>query len=169
VEPEPENFGWLEKSLRLNGFTNVLALQLAVSDEAGGFAQLHLSEFSGWHSLTSRAAHGNTIPVAIQSLDGLVAADEIPPPTAVKIDVEGWELRVLEGGDELFHTAENLLVFIDIHPHLGVDPREIAEFLRKRGFRLAPTGDLDAELDVDSGTLELVGLKGERTESRVHG
>jgi len=167
VEPEPENFNWLEKSVRLNGFTNVSLLQLALSDEAGGFAQLHLSKVSGWHSLTPRGSGGDTIPVAVQSLDDLIAAEEIPPPTGVKIDVEGWELRVLQGGEELFRTAEDLSVFIDLHPQLGVDPREIAEFLRDRGFRLAPPGDLEAELEVGCRTLELVGLKGQEIEGRL--
>jgi FkbM family methyltransferase len=45
--------------------------------------------------------YAKSTAVRVRSLDGLVAAEELPPPDLLKIDVEGGEVLVLEGMDRL--------------------------------------------------------------------
>jgi hypothetical protein len=60
---------------------------------------------------------------------------------AIKIDVEGAELSVLRGCARTLDANPEVLIFLDLHPQLGVDVLEVADFLAGRGlgfFRLDP-------------------------------
>ena len=46
--------------------------------------------------------------------DALIAAGRVPPPTIMKIDVEGAEQFVLEGAPELLRTKRPLLI-VEVH------------------------------------------------------
>ncbi|MBL8548133.1 MAG: FkbM family methyltransferase [Hyphomonadaceae bacterium] len=49
-----------------------------------------------------------TLPV--RRLDGLLATGLIPPPNFMKLDVQGFELRVLAGGAKALETTEVILM-----------------------------------------------------------
>src|SRR5581483_2449965 len=54
IEPEPTNFGWIRRSIELNGYKNIQLCNLALSDYDGE-ALLHLGTKSGFHTLLSGA------------------------------------------------------------------------------------------------------------------
>lgn len=101
-EPSPDLFSELETNLQRNGLRNVTVMQMAVSDSAGD-AEFYLGDSSATgrlRSLESTPAEdrGPTIKVTATSLDLLASKGDIPLPDLIKIDVEGAESRVLEGG-----------------------------------------------------------------------
>ena len=55
------------------------------------------------------------------------------PCDAVKIDVEGAELRVLSGMHETLQR-DSLMLFIDVHIKMGVSIRSVARTLVQYGF-----------------------------------
>lgn len=59
------------------------------------------------------AADGRLIEVAAVTLDDFVRAGN-PPPAFIKIDVEGGEFHVLQGGETLFKTARPKLT-VEVH------------------------------------------------------
>ena len=83
------------------------------------------------------AAQGH--PVNMESVDNLVAHG-LPAPDVLKIDVEGYELHVLNG---MRRTAEvkNCLVFLEFHETLlGPDARgELDATLRDLGLQVDQT------------------------------
>jgi FkbM family methyltransferase len=85
--------------------------------------------------------------VPVRTLDSLVAEGRIPPPSFVKLDVQGFEERVLRGGSRALESAELVLMecqfirFCDEMRTLdatiadlsarGFVPYEFVEFLRR--------------------------------------
>jgi FkbM family methyltransferase len=93
--------------LRRNARANQLDIQLftVAIGEAPGHALLSADQH-----LTARIGHHGT-PVRVVRLDDV---DDIPPPTLVKIDVEGFETHVLRGMTRILRT-HNPLIICEIH------------------------------------------------------
>lgn len=136
IEPEPGNFEWLARSIDLNGYCNVRAERVALSDTEGT-ARLWLGEKSGWHTLFQRKdGEGDSVEVATRTLDSLVAQMNVPRVDMLKIDVEGWELPVLRGAMRTLRRNPKIVLLLDIHPQLGANVGEITCLLREIGLRL---------------------------------
>jgi len=137
-EPEPANCKWLKKSIELNQYTNIELHEIALSDTNGN-AQLHLGDISCIHTLLpmQKGRGRSAISVNIQTLDQfLETIGWTKPISMIKIDVEGAELNVLRGAQKTLATNKDLVVLMDIHPDLGVDPRDVCTYLEGRGFAI---------------------------------
>jgi hypothetical protein len=53
--------------------------------------------------------------VQVIPLDTLVRNQQLPAPDLVKIDVQGFEGRVLGGGKETFSRAQRVIVEVSLH------------------------------------------------------
>jgi len=135
-EPEPTNCKWIEKSIRLNEYTNVRLFPVALSDKSGT-ADLYLGRKSGWHSLLAGQAGRDCgrITVATRTLDEIVD-EELHESSVdlVKIDVEGAEMHVLRGAADTLRKNPAVTLLIDIHPDMGVNPKAVCDGLREQGF-----------------------------------
>lgn len=78
-------------------------------------------------------------PVLARRLDDFIATFDVPVPQHAKIDVDGPELKVLQGASETLRdpTWRSILVEIDVGQ--GPQNEAIASLLRDCGFRLAET------------------------------
>jgi Methyltransferase FkbM domain len=65
----------------------------------------------------------------VVAIDELVASGELPAPTAIKLDVEGAELRVLEGMRETLARHRPTLI---CETHGTV--KKVTEALRSQGY-----------------------------------
>jgi FkbM family methyltransferase len=136
-EPEPTNCYWLRKSIRLNGYHNIALHEMALSD-TDGEVNLYLGEKSGWHTLLPgkpRRDRG-VIHVARRALDTVLEETGQEKVDMIKIDVEGAELEVLRGAIRTLSSNKGIRLLLDIHPKLGVDPREVCLFLGELGFSM---------------------------------
>lgn len=98
-EPSPANAAAIQANAALNEFSNIVVIDRAVGAH-GGSARLQLVEDQSWSKLEEYGAHPETtqvIDVELVSIDELLGAGKLRPPTVVKIDVEGAELAVIEG------------------------------------------------------------------------
>ena len=159
-EPEPENAEWIRRSVAKNGYASIEVVPVALSDEDGE-ATLHLSSFSGWHSLapSSSAASVGEITVPTRRLESVLAERGVANVDVVKIDVEGAEAKVLLGAGDVLAGANPMTLFLDLHPPL-VDPAKIAAQLEGWGFEIRRPAHLDRPLTVTSTTSELVAVRG---------
>ncbi len=136
-EPEPTNCGWIRKSVDLNRYHNISLFEMALSD-TNGEERLYLGEKSGHHTLLPGRPNrtGAAITVQKKTLDAVLDELDHPRIHMIKIDVEGAELEVLRGASDTLVANPGIIVLLDIHPQLGVNPNEICDFLEGLGFSL---------------------------------
>ncbi len=160
-EPEPDNCQWVEKNISLNGYENIKLFQLALGDKNED-AQLYLGEKSGWHSLVSNPActQKSTIEVKKRTLDSILEDAGNPRVDMIKIDVEGAEMEVLQGASTIFGNNPDLIVLLDLHPHMGVDPVEVCDFLAEKGFEILNMKEPHSPLvNIDKMTTEILAIR----------
>jgi FkbM family methyltransferase len=143
-EPSPDNCAWMRRSIELNGYRCISLFEIALSD-AGGQEVLYLCDRIGWHSLLPGPFEQETITVVVERLDAVLESTGDPHVDMVKVDVEGAELKVLQGAPVTFGRAAPMMLMIDIHPGC-IDPSQVCSLLVEYGFSLrlpsdgSPTG-----------------------------
>ena len=142
-EPESENYAILNRNIRLNAIGDrVLALCAALSD-APAIDRLYLSAAiagGSCHSfgqqvgfdLQPRAAAFAQGSIALR-FDELVASGQIPAPDFVKIDVDGFEHKVIRGMEQTLRKGSVRSMLVEVNPGL---PEHVAmcRFLEALGF-----------------------------------
>jgi FkbM family methyltransferase len=91
---------------------------------------------------TSRivADTGKGVTVWISTGDDLIRREDIPVPTVLKIDTEGFELDVLRGMTDLLSKPQLRAIFVEVHFGLLSErgqpkaPADIERLLRVAGF-----------------------------------
>lgn len=145
VEPEPRTFNHLVKNVELNGLSDRVDCKQMVVSDIGGEASLNISASSNQatHSLVKTTHHGTeSITVDKTTLDAI--SSTFPDPDVIKIDVEGAEKNVLEGGSRTLGGEPTIL--IDIHGSelrkFGESPTGVCESLTAYGelFEVSPDG-----------------------------
>lgn len=120
-EPSPAIRQQLEKNIAINGIKNISVEPYAVSNEAGK-ATLYVSanDNSGMSGLQPAANFsGITETVNTIRIDEWIRSKNSPKINAIKIDVEGAELKVLEGMKQLL-GKDKPPVFIEVADSLLV-------------------------------------------------
>jgi FkbM family methyltransferase len=159
-EPAPDNANWLRKSVEANGCKSIEVLELALGD-ADGEAELLLTDHSGWQSFVAikKKTVTGTVKVPTRRLDALLAERGIDAVDVIKIDVEGFETQVLDGGEKTLTAPGRRVLLLDLHPPI-VDPVELGHRLESLGYSLCkPWPPFKASPPLDMRTKELVAIK----------
>jgi len=120
-EPEPRNFEKLKANLERNRVTNVIPLQLALSENEG---EIQVASGAG-SSAIIQAGAGTSVKVT--TIDRFVKTNKLPRVDFIKMDVEGHELKVLAGAKETIKTFKPSLALSAYHR--GEDFVELPNFL----------------------------------------
>jgi FkbM family methyltransferase len=153
-EPESQNYSLLNRNIFLNGLEKrVNAYCLALSD-SGGLSQLHLSNFTAGgscHSLGEQVdfKHEPMKPAFSQgcvsaTLDDLVASGAVPEPDHIKIDVDGFEPKVIAGARRIVEGSKLRSLLIEVNQNLQ-DHMQMVATLNELGFRHDPAQVAAAE------------------------
>jgi len=142
LEPSRREFARLERNLRLNDITNALALRLAASDHEGT-ATLRLAGF-GHEGMNSLGEIGYSYPqaaseeISLITLDSLVEKHQLARIDVIKIDVEGAELKVLQGAHAILSTHKPVIlleIFESVLKHQGASREAVLQHLESFGYR----------------------------------
>jgi FkbM family methyltransferase len=115
-EAAPDNAEAIRVNAALNHVPNVEVICAAVADRPGR-GRLQIVDDQSWSKLVQFGEHPFTqrvIDVDCVAIDALVSSGCVPPPTVVKIDVEGAELEVLAGMRETI-AAHRPAIICELH------------------------------------------------------
>jgi FkbM family methyltransferase len=142
-EPVPRNAASIERSARLNAMSHIHVFRAAVGARAGR-SELVLTRHIGGATLASAGtphdAEGR-IEVEVVTIDELIAARTLHPPSLVKIDVEGAEADVLQGMQKTLVEYRPLILYeVDDATSEGLARKAeaIARILRAAGYSIEP-------------------------------
>ena len=168
-EPTPDTARFLSTSIRKNGFHNVSLMPMALS-RTSGTAKLVTHADSEHNYLTDEVTGEVRFEIVdVRSLDDLAREQGLEKIDFVKMDAEGAEIGILEGGERFFER-ESPVVLFEFKYREGAN-WELVDALQGRGYeiyRLVPglrvlvpfeRGDVDAYL------LNLFAVKPERARS----
>ncbi len=149
-EPSPESRELLRKNILINVCDNVEVYSQAVSNKSG-YATFHLSTTnSSGNSMFEEYRNTPQIDVAIVTLDEIVGNRKVD---FVKMDIEGGEMRALQGMTGLIKNSPNLKMIVEVFP----------DRLEKAGSSL---GEFIGALQ-DKFKLYVIGRDGTSDEARI--
>lgn len=173
-EPAPNTARFLARSCALNQLRNVNIVEAALSDQDGE-AWIELNPNPELNRLVAAPAAGlNVERVPIMTLDRWsgerAAAGDALRPDFIKLDAEGHEHQVLDGGASLLARTSPIVLFEIKH---GVELNHgLAEHFTRLGFGLyrlipglgllAPAGTINAAQAADAFLLNLFAIKPDR-------
>lgn len=145
-EPIPETFVLLQKNFE--NVKRLKAINLALGDSTGEIS-FNKNEYSPSSSLLplsdkhvenfDYAVKTNPISVKIDKLDNVMSSEKFDLPLLIKIDVQGFEDKVIKGGTEIIKKADLVLCevsFAELYKgQLLFD--KIYEILKELGYTYA--------------------------------
>ena len=143
-EPVPQFYERLLANIALNEATNIKPFQIAISDESGeieffvSLPHLFASFDEGGSSIFPYTpAHSQSIKVLTETLDSFLERQGIERVDAIKIDVEGAELKVIRGADKTIRRYKPILM-VEIQAATlqaaGTTPEELFETIVGYGY-----------------------------------
>jgi FkbM family methyltransferase len=134
VEPEAQNFERLRAFVEAHGMDTVVVPVHAAATERNSEVRLAVDPtHPGGHYL---AADG--ITVTSVTVDDLVRSQRSAPVSLIKIDVQGAELRVLQGATQTLGSSHPA-VFVELDEAAlrpqGASIAQVVDFLSSRGYR----------------------------------
>lgn len=108
LEPDPENFRFLEATIAANKAKNVICVNKAAADKNGTLT-LHTSRSNrGDNRLYSNELSEGSVQVEVCTVDSLLESLGVPSVNFIKIDVQGFEGHVFRGMQETLRNSPNL-------------------------------------------------------------
>jgi FkbM family methyltransferase len=136
IEPNPPTLARLRHHVAINGLAEVIQVHaVALSDQAGTATLAQREGNSGSAHIVP--LEGASAPVRLTTLDAFCEEQRLPRLDAVKIDVEGFEERVLLGGRQSLRRWRPVLL-LELEPARLADKQTSAErvtrLLRELGY-----------------------------------
>jgi len=139
IEPMPENVQFLNEHIKMNKINNIEVLPIAISDKNGEI------EFSNSDNLSANTYKkesvmfkGEGIKVQTISLQELAERNSLDSNCFIKIDVEGAEFDVLEGGKDFLKKHHPNLMVATHDCHLAGVKEKCIQILTELGYTTTP-------------------------------
>ena len=140
LEPDPESFKYLEQTIAANAVGNVQAFPIAASDVPATLPLYISRDNRGDNRLYQPGADWPKIEVEAQPIDALLAENDIETLDFIKIDVQGYEPKVIAGLRDTITRSPKLTLLSEFWPKgirdAGGDPEDFLNTLRDLGLTL---------------------------------
>jgi FkbM family methyltransferase len=133
VEPVAETYGNLRKNIRLNELDALIEpMNTGVGDLPGEF---YMSESKGGMNHVLQEPDEHSVAIPVRRLDDIFSGSV---PVAMKMDVEGFEMRALKGATRLLQNTAFKALLIELQDRTlkryGTSAQEVRSFLEAQGF-----------------------------------
>ena len=132
-EPLPANLARLRANVAMNQFGNVEVHGQALGDTEGTI-ELKLSNDPAYPSVvevTENRGTGQWQTVPVTRLDTVWARAGCPQVSAIKIDVEGAELMVLKGAEQVLKSCKP---YVQLEANSRAHLAALTQWLTRRGY-----------------------------------
>lgn len=135
-EPQRIIHQQLNGNLILNNIFNSITYQVALGDGTQKSTTMRPVDYeSSWVNIGDTSIGEGGEEVDIYKLDDF----DFPQVSFIKIDVQGYELFILEGAKNLLTTQKPTL-FIEIEPHqlikFGITENQLIDYIKSFGYRM---------------------------------
>lgn len=148
-EPVHENFEKCMTNLALNKFNHVKVRQAALSDKNETLYFGHGANLNSGGIFMTRNSGQDSPAVKAMTLDQVVMEEGLTAVSLLKIDVEGFEYNVLQGGSASIKKYRPLL-FVEVDDeHLkrqGVSAEMLESLIKSYGYTIKRAGSGDLHL-----------------------
>lgn len=131
-EPSPANFWLLARNVAINNFDRIATYPFALADRNGLFF---------WEPSVLAGSAGNQLLkagkiscVQAYQIDELVKHPGVEFPNHIKLDVDGIERLILEGGADTLSDRRVRSIMCEVNEGDGHETDIIVEFLASKGF-----------------------------------
>ena len=144
-EPESQNYSLLCKNIYVNHLSELISPLCVAITDTYQISTLNLSRFD-WDGGGSCHSFGQDVGFDLSprespfkqsvvglSLDELITRHNLPSPTHLKIDVDGFEHNVINGADKLLRSLRLKSICIELNTNL-TEHNSVISFLVSRGF-----------------------------------
>jgi FkbM family methyltransferase len=143
-DPDPANCDALHLNLGLNkwnfGHCSVECCGVGDKESSEVFYRSQISN-TGQSGFLARNV-SKCFKVSVITLDALIGSGAVPPPTVMKLDVEGWESRVLKGFENFLHKAPPRFIFFECNSESGVTEKNaVWSILGAAGYHITRVED----------------------------
>lgn len=145
IEPNPSTREQLLQNVRLNGFRQVEIGRYAIADSERivDFYGLSADDRGSASSHIVSEPTAKTIRVDCRTLDGIASEHRLERIDLLKIDVEGFEWPVLQGGEQTIANFRPYILFEFDSAYAGRGggtPQLFVDFFRRHGYGLFSLG-----------------------------
>lgn len=135
IEPDPSNLDLLRKRLKAAKFLDRVHVYPGVASNKIGHEQVVFKPLEPWdHHI---GANGTWVDAT--TVDALVARLQLPEVSFIKIDVQGAELLVLNGMNELLRQPR-IAICVEIHPesleNFGTRVDALLQFMQSFHYKM---------------------------------
>lgn len=145
LEPDPINLGFLEKTISLNPFPEIVSrFQMAASDHEGRMNLYVSTDNRGDNRMYENEFSRGSVEVDVTTVDRLISQLGDPVVDLVKIDVQGYEYAVAMGMRKTIASAPNMCLLSEFWPYglasAGASGELYLQLLADLGFQLFELG-----------------------------
>lgn len=130
IEPDPWNYDLLSKNINRNNFSETTELhQIAISDVKGEI-DFWQSDKTNLSSVQKTKYSRNSVRVQCDSLNTFLENKRYP--NFIKMDIEGHEVKVFEGGLDYFtNNPGKTKILLEVHPHFYNEENDFENILKE--------------------------------------
>ncbi|MFH1503085.1 MAG: FkbM family methyltransferase [Candidatus Diapherotrites archaeon] len=129
IEPSSSNYKQLYKNILFNNLNNIEILNMGCSNREGIGKLAMTKGYTGNNTFLERKGK-NIEKVKLRKLDNLINK-KMDNKDIIKIDVEGFEIRVLKGMEKILKTQSPIIITEIL---CDKDKKEINDFLNKFNY-----------------------------------
>lgn len=150
-EPDPFNYDRCAENISLNNLKNLIVFPIGLgADQANLGMQVRTPSNLGGNRITPSGT-SSTRMVEIKKLDDVEMVQQLSKIHLVKIDVEGYELKVLRGGEQTLKKHHPIL-FIELDDNnlkdQGDSALDLIRFLLALGYTSISRADTKEEVSI---------------------
>lgn len=133
-EPVPSTFNYLTNNISFNKLNHLVTIHnIGLSDKKG---YLYFTSDSDTTNHVTSNSGVNTVKIDVETLDN-ATKNLVDIDTIIKMDVEGFEIKVLEGAIQTLTNKHLIGLIVELNgcsKRYGFEDKDVDEILTKNGF-----------------------------------